>query len=369
MSRTSSRYHRYCITLLFLLLCQSFLTAQDIIPIHHFKAIPDSQSHTTFIDNIYDITQTMPNWDNALAVGQVEANGNQYTLITHLPFMEGEREAYVLQENGHETLAWPLLNSDIFLSRNLMVRIGNCYLFHFRNHAFVVIDLHHSDYHGDEVSWQTFVELTAEGPVWLGAIATGYDNFMSEADRDFDTAEWLTLREVYTLDSELFASFTKTHIQGRRDEWRKLFGGRLPAYHSTFQLSNVIRRDIYRPVKEYIAPASSLTYQEAEDIIKRIFDQYYGPYWEENTAASKAVDRASAFLYPFSLLADLRNDFAPAHYNKACMLSLLGRTDEALESLQQAFELDPAYRKKAIRDSDLDNLRSLLEFQLLMKEE
>jgi tetratricopeptide (TPR) repeat protein len=48
------------------------------------------------------------------------------------------------------------------------------------------------------------------------------------------------------------------------------------------------------------------------------------------------------------------------HYNRGCYLARLERDEEALESLKQAFEMDPELRRDARRDPDLDPLRAQL---------
>lgn len=50
-------------------------------------------------------------------------------------------------------------------------------------------------------------------------------------------------------------------------------------------------------------------------------------------------------------------DHAPYHYNRACLLSLLGRISEAYESLKIALVMNQELRDHALSDSDLENLR------------
>lgn len=56
-------------------------------------------------------------------------------------------------------------------------------------------------------------------------------------------------------------------------------------------------------------------------------------------------------------------DYAPYHYNRACLLSLLGRKSEAFESLKTALVINQSLREQAIDDSDLDNLRFDQEYE------
>jgi tetratricopeptide (TPR) repeat protein len=53
-----------------------------------------------------------------------------------------------------------------------------------------------------------------------------------------------------------------------------------------------------------------------------------------------------------------RGEDARLLYDLACLESLAGRTEEALEHLRRAVELDPELRKLAADDSDLDAIRA-----------
>jgi tetratricopeptide (TPR) repeat protein len=57
---------------------------------------------------------------------------------------------------------------------------------------------------------------------------------------------------------------------------------------------------------------------------------------------------------------------ALAHFNIACMSSLLGRTDAALDHLQAAVEAYPPYVENAREDEDLTSLRDDPRFQALV---
>jgi tetratricopeptide (TPR) repeat protein len=54
---------------------------------------------------------------------------------------------------------------------------------------------------------------------------------------------------------------------------------------------------------------------------------------------------------------------AVAKYNEACVLSILGRRDEALESLADAVSLDPRLLQTARKDTDFSNIRSFPRFR------
>ena len=49
---------------------------------------------------------------------------------------------------------------------------------------------------------------------------------------------------------------------------------------------------------------------------------------------------------------------ATAFYNKACMNSILGSKNKAIDDLAVAFELDPSLKETAIKDSDLKRIKN-----------
>lgn len=59
---------------------------------------------------------------------------------------------------------------------------------------------------------------------------------------------------------------------------------------------------------------------------------------------------------------------ATIRYNEACILSLLGRTHEAIGSLREALSLDPRLLQTAQQDEDFKNIRSLKPFVELVGE-
>jgi tetratricopeptide (TPR) repeat protein len=56
---------------------------------------------------------------------------------------------------------------------------------------------------------------------------------------------------------------------------------------------------------------------------------------------------------------------ATAHYNEACVLSLMGRVDEAVTSLSEALTLDPRLTQTARSDQDFENIKRTLRFNEL----
>lgn len=57
---------------------------------------------------------------------------------------------------------------------------------------------------------------------------------------------------------------------------------------------------------------------------------------------------------------------ATAHYNEACMLAILGKSEEAISSLAEAITLDPKLMRSAAIDDDFKNIRSSVKFRDLM---
>lgn len=55
------------------------------------------------------------------------------------------------------------------------------------------------------------------------------------------------------------------------------------------------------------------------------------------------------------------------YYDLACYLTLAGEFDEALASIETAINMAPRFKSMAAHDSDLDGLRSLPEFQELIR--
>nr|MBW4657764.1 tetratricopeptide repeat protein [Drouetiella hepatica Uher 2000/2452] len=64
----------------------------------------------------------------------------------------------------------------------------------------------------------------------------------------------------------------------------------------------------------------------------------------------------------------IRNLVNPHYYNKACRYGLQGNIERAIDSLQRAIALDPAYREMAKPDTDLDSIRESNVFRALVDE-
>lgn len=78
-------------------------------------------------------------------------------------------------------------------------------------------------------------------------------------------------------------------------------------------------------------------------------------------------EKAKAFMQRYLDNAE-ENDMDGGHYDAACLYSLMGETDKALEHLRQS--LERGYRRFAHieSDRDLENIRSLSAFKTLIKE-
>ncbi len=64
---------------------------------------------------------------------------------------------------------------------------------------------------------------------------------------------------------------------------------------------------------------------------------------------------------------ELGPELPETYYDLACYLTLAGQFDEALASLETAIKLSPKFKNMAEKDSDLDGLRALPEFQDLLR--
>ncbi len=79
--------------------------------------------------------------------------------------------------------------------------------------------------------------------------------------------------------------------------------------------------------------------------------------------ASYLATQYEVALQDFEVALRQKPDHAPYHYNKACLLSLLGRKSEAFESLKTALYINQSLKDQALSDSDLENLRLDKEFE------
>ena len=137
----------------------------------------------------------------------------------------------------------------------------------------------------------------------------------------------------------------------------------LSDYHIEFLLTS----EELKLIRDH-KPEFHISRQKAEALLKEIFESYYSDEWKAKASEPGGrVRRAEAFLWRFDELRHLRRDFAPAHYNLACMLAVQRRPKEAIAALKTAFGLDGGYKQKALTDPDLSSLHEMLEFKALFK--
>jgi tetratricopeptide (TPR) repeat protein len=127
-------------------------------------------------------------------------------------------------------------------------------------------------------------------------------------------------------------------------------------------LEEVARRD---PLQEYVHVTLGNLASARKDL-EAAFDHFGAAialqperddlFSARGHVAYKAL-RYDAALRDFERASKLRPDQATHHYNRACMLSLLGRKDEALVSLREALSMNGQLREVASRDADLEPLR------------
>ncbi len=68
------------------------------------------------------------------------------------------------------------------------------------------------------------------------------------------------------------------------------------------------------------------------------------------------TQKVQGALDSFSTATNLNPNDSISHYNKACMLSILNRNEDAITSLKEAFEIDDSLVVSASKDTDLKNV-------------
>jgi tetratricopeptide (TPR) repeat protein len=63
------------------------------------------------------------------------------------------------------------------------------------------------------------------------------------------------------------------------------------------------------------------------------------------------------------------DDTASHHYMLACYYSIIKEKDKSIEHLKRSIELDKKYRQEAKKDNDFENIKTLPEFENLIKEQ
>ena len=75
----------------------------------------------------------------------------------------------------------------------------------------------------------------------------------------------------------------------------------------------------------------------------------------------------AAALKLFVTASEVDPNDATARYNQACVLSLMGRRDEAINTLAEALSLDPRLMQSARADADFAAIKGSEKFQALMQ--
>jgi tetratricopeptide (TPR) repeat protein len=112
------------------------------------------------------------------------------------------------------------------------------------------------------------------------------------------------------------------------------------------------RKDFEGAVRQY-SKVVALSPDEDFPYAKRAHAQY-------------SLKNFKAALADFDFALAIKPEDASHHYNRSCMLALLGRNDDALVSLRAAIALDPRLTALASSDSDFDGLRLTQQFQAQM---
>ena len=121
-----------------------------------------------------------------------------------------------------------------------------------------------------------------------------------------------------------------------------------------------------QPSTETAPPATATPAAAVSDRSIELNTQGYRAYKSGDLVEAARLFRAAV---------DADDDNALAHYNLACTLALLRRTEPAcehdatqvtiLDHLARAIELDDGRRTRMRQDADLDDLRDLLRFRIL----
>lgn len=93
-----------------------------------------------------------------------------------------------------------------------------------------------------------------------------------------------------------------------------------------------------------------------------------GDYYNGMGLAFYRNKKLTEALKLFSAATEIDPNDATARYNEACVLALLGRKEEAIATLAEAFSLDPRLVYTAQLDNDLEVLKPSQKFKDLLKE-
>lgn len=108
--------------------------------------------------------------------------------------------------------------------------------------------------------------------------------------------------------------------------------------------------------------------EEALADYNRSLELYKHPHAFYNRGMTyKYLKQYADALINFNRSLELKPDDGDTLYELACLLSLLGQTDDAFAYLEKAIHKDNKYREKAKTDKDLDNIRDNPRFKKLVE--
>ena len=225
------------------------------------------------------------------------------------------------------------------------------------------------------IIWDESTVFYWDDALFVKLIYKAYNDFTDSGSVRFLTASGNVLKSIGIIDL-----YDRDDPSGERTY--ELFDGELYPFEYTLEgvKVTILRKELSNYTIEYLLtpeglrlvknnrPDFHISTEEADTHLKKIFEHYYSNEWKDKASSSKGKQRrASEFLWQFDQLRQLRSDYAPAYYNMACMLAILDRRDEAVSALKTAFELDDAYKQKAMTDSDLSSLHSFSGFDELFE--
>lgn len=185
------------------------------------------------------------------------------------------------------------------------------------------------------------------------------DYTLSEQHSTGDLPWWTTRRNMKLTLSRggytITATFTKTldSINLAHDQLEERFSVKT---RETWRLTpHRLELVTSKPARAYF-----VSRKQARMLFELMIDWYYVQKGKAKRSEFVLTHWPRYFQIEFAFLARLRPDFAPAHYNAACMHALLDERPQAMSYLRTAIRLDPAYARKARRDPDLQNVRELL---------
>lgn len=160
-----------------------------------------------------------------------------------------------------------------------------------------------------------------------------------------------------TLQSVLYEKFK----QQQKDTLLKSIFEKVVERHPAAENAYLILGNIAVGQKNYQAAVDNLS---KAIVISPDRDELYSA----RAHALYELKNYSEALADFENAIAFRPSIASHYYNKACMLSLMGKFNDAIESLELAFDLDVTLVELAQRDEDLSRLKQNQEFTSKLSE-